>query len=119
MSISAKRAEIEAALRNVSYRQYSVAPDVGPGVSPPGAVIGAPSLRWTTAGPDPDEATWPVYVIVPADDRAAQRLWELIPLVTAALDQVENAQVTQAVPTTYPTSGGELPAYQVDVEVNL
>lgn len=119
MTIAEKAAELAEALRTVTLPGFRVYPDVGPGVSPPGAVVGAPTFRWETGSAAPTSARWPVWLVVTAGDRAAQHLWELLPPVTEALDGVLDAAVVEASPGTYPTSGGDLPAYIIEIEVNL
>ncbi|MFI6160390.1 hypothetical protein ACIA59_10620 [Micromonospora haikouensis] len=95
-------------------------PDVGAGVSPPALVVGVPSLTWEGMCAGPTSARWLVYVVVPADNaRAAGRLMELVLRVAAALDAVDDAVVVRADPGTYPASGGDLPAYEIQVDMAL
>lgn len=97
-----------------------VHPDVGPGVDPPAVVVGVPALEWEGICPGPTSAQFPVWVVVPNDlARADGRLYELVPLVAAALDEVPDATVVRADPGTYPSSSGDLPAYQITVDVAL
>jgi hypothetical protein len=97
-----------------------VHPDVGPGVDPPAVVVGVPALEWEALCPGPTSAQFPVWVVVPNDlARADTRLYELVPLVAAALDEVPDATVVRADPGTYPSSGVDLPAYQITVDVAL
>lgn len=94
-------------------------PDVGPAVTPPATVMGPPAFTWETPCDAPTSARWLVYVIVSADDRAMQRLFDLLPKVAAALDAVTDATVVRADPGTYPTSNGDLPAYEIQVDYSL
>lgn len=119
MTIASTADELTAALRTVVAPGFEVYPDIGPAVSPPGAVLGAPTLQWETPGVEPTSARWSVFLIVPAGDRASRELWDLIPPVTAALDQVADVAVMTASPSSYPTSGGDLPAYEIQIEVSL
>ncbi len=107
------------ALNGVEVPGLRVYPDVGPGVSPPGVVLGVPTFQWETPGSEPTSARWPVFLIVPRTDRALRQLWELLLPVTAALDGVVDVVVVTASPSAYPTSGGELPAYEIQIEVSL
>lgn len=114
--ISDAAAELEAALRTVSgLRVYT---DPGAVIDPPGAVLGPPSLAWETPCADPTSATFLVVVVVSADDRAMPRLWELTPLVAAAVDQVRGAVVLRAAPGSWATNT-PLPCYEISVEVSL
>lgn len=109
---------LRAALATVEgVRHY---PDVGPGVDPPATVLGVPSLEWGSMCQEPTSASWVVYLVVAADSaRAASTLFQLLPRVVAALDAVEDAVVVRADPGTYPASSGDLPAYQIQIDVAL
>lgn len=97
-----------------------VHPDVGPGVEAPAVVVGVPALEWEGICDGPTSAQFPVWVIVPNDlARADVRLFELVPLVADAIDAVPGASVRRADPGTYPTSSGDLPAYQIQVDYSL
>lgn len=115
--IQQARQELVTALNAVQGAR--VHPDLGPGLSPPVLVVGVPALEWQTVCENPTTARFPVYVVVKRDDRTADRLMELLPLVTAAVDGVPDAVVTRADPGSYPTSDGDLPAYQITVEYAL
>ncbi|PZG14422.1 hypothetical protein C1I95_21765 [Micromonospora craterilacus] len=110
--------EAAAAVRGV--RVY---PDIGPGVSPPAVVIGPPALTWEAlpgCGGEPTSGRYPVYVVVGDDpDRALPQLLDLVLAVAAALDAVDDAVVGRAEPTLYPSSGADLPAYQIQVDMAL
>jgi hypothetical protein len=95
-----------------------VPPDVGPGVDPPAVVVGVPSLLWeSTCGMTSAQVI--VWLVVTRDEFALTRLLELVPLVAAVLDTVENATVVRADPGTYPIGDSDLPAYQISVDVAL
>lgn len=97
-----------------------VHPDVGPGVEAPAVIVGVPALEWEGLCDGPTSARFPVWVVVPNDlARATARLYELVPLVAAAFDEVRDATVVRADPGTYPSSSGDLPAYQIQVDVAL
>lgn len=116
-AVQAAKAALVEALRTVEGARTF--PDIGPGVTPPGLVVGVPSLEWGSHGPLPTVARWVVYLVVFADERAASRLFELLPRVTDALDSVTDAAVTRADPGSYPSNDGDLPAYQITVEYAL
>ena len=97
-------------------RRYA---DPGAVVDPPGVVLGAPALTWGTGCADPTEARWLVYLVVAASDRALEELWELLPIVVAALDSVPGAAVIRADPGAYLAGGPELPCYEIQVDYGL
>lgn len=98
-----------------------VQPDFGPAVDPPAVVLGPPALVWESGCLGPSSAQWRVYVVVTADEKSAQRLYELVPAVADALDGVRQAAVTRADPGRWPnsTGTGDLPTYEITVEVAL
>lgn len=102
--------------------------DPGASVSPPAtaagdggatAVLGPPALVWESGCPDPTSARWVLYVVVDATDRSLPRLWELVPVVAAALDGDPGIAVLRADPGAYLTGGVELPCYEIQIEVSL
>lgn len=95
-------------------------PDVGPGVDPPALVLGVPSLQWEGLCQEPTSARWLVYVVVSADyARASGALIGLVLAVAAVLDEVPDVSVLRADPGTYPASSGDLPAYQIEIQMAL
>jgi hypothetical protein len=92
----------------------------------PAVVVGMARLDGTGDAPyrrpdepfEPTDAQIPVWIMVPADPRAAQNLYTVLPLIAAALDDVTNAVVVSAGPGRYPspTDQKEFPAYEVIVE---
>lgn len=118
MSAVAEMAEaLRAALRGVEGVRHLT--DAGESSDPPATTLGPPSLTWSGDLAEPREATFPVALVVPADERAFDRLWTLLPLVAAALDGVPDVVVRRAEPGTYPAGGVELPAYLIEVETAL
>lgn len=91
-------------------------------LDPPCALLGPPQLDWTSYsnGGQPDEATFVVLLAVTADDRATERLWDLVVRTAAALESEMDAIVRSAFPISV-TAGGQsdLPAYQLQTEVSL
>lgn len=67
---------------------------------------------------EPTEAQIPVWIVVPSDKNATTNLYQILPLVAAALDDVTDAVVASAGPGRYPspTDQKEFPAYEVIVE---
>lgn len=108
---------LEAALQTVpGIRTYT---DPQALIDPPGAVILPPDLTWSVFGAEPTEATFPVALVVAVGDSAMPNLWDLIPLVSQALNSLPNAAVRRAEAIEVPTGGVRLPAYVFSVEVVL
>ncbi|MCW6008501.1 hypothetical protein K1W54_28750 [Micromonospora sp. CPCC 205371] len=113
-------AALTAAIQALPKDEIRLHPDVGAAVDPPAAVVGPPALLWEGACLEPTTARFLVYVIVSPDaERAKERLYALVPMVANALDQVTDASVIRADPGRYPTSDGDLPAYEIQVDVAL
>lgn len=93
--------------------------DFAPSVDAPAAVIGPPRMTWTTVCADPTGLTFPVFLVVKADEYATDALWDLLPLVSAALDATDFASVSEALPGTFPVGGVDLPAYELTVDSTL
>lgn len=89
---------------------------LGASLNPPAVVVGPP--RFTPLGvcAGPATATFPVTIAVALDDRALERLWELVPAVWEAIEDQTDAVVIAADPGTYSTGSGDLPAYELTVE---
>ncbi len=115
MSIADAAAALKTAVLTVEdVRVYAL----GEQVTPPGVVIGPPALTGQTVCAGPTDATFSVYVIVALDDRALERLWELVPAVWAAIEENTDAVVLRADPGTYAAAGipAEMPSYELAVE---
>lgn len=110
-------AALNTALKGVE--QVRLHADPGAAINPPATVVGPPSLTWDALAVWPTAARFLVYVVVAADQRALERLWDLVPVVAEAIDGLEDAVVVRADPGTYQTSGGELPCYQIQVDYAL
>lgn len=110
--------ELKAAVETVpDVRAYL---DPGASIAPPGVVIGPPQLTFEGYSGDPTEATFVLAVCVAASDRAMARLWDLVPLVAAAVHtHTEDAVVRRAQPGAWTAGGTELPCYELTVETNL
>lgn len=118
MSTVTEAAEaLEAALTTVEgLRTYR---DPGANVAPPAVVLGPPLLRWEGFRAGPTSATFTVFLVTAADDRALERLWQWVPVVAEALDEVTDAATSTATPGTFPAGGADLPCYQLQAEVSL
>lgn len=117
-AISEAATAIRVALKTVpKLRVYDRA---APVVDPPGAFVGPASLQWESQGcVEPTGATFPVFLIVAADERAIDRLHDLVLVAAAAIDAVDTAVVTAATPTVYDAGTSGLPAYLLTVEMSL
>lgn len=122
MSVKAAAEALEAALKTVVYEEHPIRVyrDLGANVNPPAAVLGAPELSFESGCPEPTDARFRVFVVVRADDRAPERLWELVPLVSAAIYELsDGVVVSPATPTLFQSGNVDLPAYEVPAEVPL
>lgn len=97
-----------------------------PGVvgDPPLVYVQPPTLSWDGYITEPTESVYEVVLAVKADEHAVQRLFELLPLVTAAIDgarQTHNvdAVVKTAEPGVWRVGNTELPAYFIRTEVSI
>lgn len=92
-----------------------------PGVSgePPLVYVQPPTLAWDTFDPDPNEAVFEVILAVAADEKAIERLFDLLPQVSAAVDRAENTVVKSAEPGVWRAGASELPAYFIRAEVAI
>lgn len=97
--------------------------DLGARVDPPAALLGAPALACESYCSGYTAARFLVYVVVAADDRAVERLWDLVPLVKDAIeDQVPDATAGEGYstqPGSWPVGATDLPAYTIQVDVPL
>lgn len=110
-------AELAGALAGVAgVRLYT---DLGASIDPPGVVLGPPALTWGGPCVEPVSARFLVAVVVAADERALPRLWDLAPLVAAAVDTVPDAVVVRADPGVWSTGTIELPCYELQIEMSL
>jgi hypothetical protein len=116
-AVAAAAAELAAALATVEgARPYA---DPGAVIDPPGLVLGPPALLFEGPCPEPTSARWLVYVVVPADERALETLWALVPVVAEAIDALPGAAVIRADPGTFLSGGVDLPCYEIQIDVSL
>lgn len=97
-------------------RVYS---DPGAVLDPPAAIVGPPAFTFGGPTSDPVGARFVVVVCVPFDDRAMDRLLELVPEVTAAVESETDAVTVEAMPSTWQSNQTALPSYEISVETSL
>lgn len=112
------RLAYEAALKTVSGVQYYPDPAMAFGVLP-GVTVGPPGLRWESIDGNATAAVFLVYVIVPADAFAIEKLLDLVPIVADAIDTMTDAAVMSAVPAAYVSGGLQYPSYEITTEYPL
>jgi hypothetical protein len=119
MSTVAEAADkLTAALKTVS--KIRVISDGNASLDPPCALLGPPQLDRSAYSRSWTSATFVVLLAVPADDRATDRLWGLIGEVADAIESEVDAVVQAAFPVSVAaSSGADLPAYQLQVEMSL
>lgn len=89
-------------------------------VIPPAVVVGPPLLTWEGVCEGPTSARWSVYVVTSMTEFATDQLLALVPVVGQAIERESRAVVNTATPGIYPAAqSGELPAYVLDVEMEL
>ena len=112
--IADARAELAAALDALDG--LVVVPD-GANIRPPAVLVLPPTLAWTGFAMS---ATFDVTVVVRADERATERLFELLEPVRDACLTVTDATCASATPSLFPAGdGAELPSYILSIEVSL
>lgn len=87
--------------------------------SPPAVYVGPPLLTWDGFDSDPTTATFTVYIVVPASDRAQEQLQDVLPAVATAVDRVPDAVVKSARPGIWKAGSADLPTYEMSVHVSL
>jgi hypothetical protein len=86
----------------------------------PAFVLGPPRLTWENAAShEPTGALFIVYAVVAADERAVERLWDLVTRASEAIDDRTNGVVIQADPGVFPSGTTNLPCYELQVEIGL
>lgn len=117
-AVKARLVELRAALDKLKPHGIRRA-ELGANVDPPAVVLGPPQLTWDAYVSVPTSARLVVYLSVALDDRSMDKLLDLLPLVTEAIESVKDCVVTLATPTAYTAGNSDLPAYEITVEVAL
>jgi hypothetical protein len=120
MSAADEKAALANFLQAGTGVQVYTEPDAP--INPPCMIIAPPTLSWTVFnGKGPDQAKWPLYLIVPDNGGAAAALDALILKVCTVLPSNPDAPTITdpAVPTSWRTSGATLPAYLLTLEGSL
>lgn len=113
-------AALKAALVTVEQLEGQVYEDPGITVPGVGAVITPPSLTWGTyGGSAPTDATFVVHLVVPFDEYATTRLFELVEPAVAAIETNPLFAVVSASPGLLQQGGAQLPTYALTVDVGL
>lgn len=108
-----------AAVRDVEGLTAASADQVGQ-QSLPVVVVGAPALTGETFCAGPSTATFAVTLLVRLDSTAMERLFDLAPLVWAAIEDSTDGIVSGAVPVSYDLGQGvTAAAYELTVEYPL
>lgn len=116
--VTAAAEGLEQALRTVPALR--VVRDPGATVDGPTAMLAVPALTWESHCVEPTGATWVVHLVVDVNERAVERLWDLIGTVSAAIDkEFLDGSVIRADPGTWSAAGSELPSYALQVDVAL
>ncbi|MFI5607775.1 hypothetical protein [Amycolatopsis sp. NPDC051903] len=93
--------------------------DPGASVQGLGAVITPPILSWESFCEDPTEATFVVHLVVPFDEYATFRLYELLEPVVTAIQSDPRFSVSSASPGLLQSGGAQLPTYAISVDTAL
>lgn len=115
-AVKAAAEALEAALKNVEG--VAVSRDLSATLATPALVLGPPQLDWEAGFVGPTSARFIVFVVVDPDERAIERLWLLVEAVAEAIDATP-AVVVSAAPAVYVSTTGDLPAYEIIVEMTL
>ncbi|MEU8636788.1 hypothetical protein AB0C38_31845 [Amycolatopsis sp. NPDC048633] len=111
---------LKAALKTVEQLDGRVYEDPGATVSSVGAVITPPTVAWDSfARSAPTEATFVVHLVVPLDEYATARLYDLVEPVVDAIEADPLFAVASASPGLLQQGGTQLPTYALTVDVGL
>ncbi|MFI6308488.1 hypothetical protein ACIBCH_41900 [Amycolatopsis thailandensis] len=113
-------AALKAALVTVEALDSQVHEDLGATVQGVGVVIAPPSVAWDSFGRcGPTEATFVVHLVVPFDEYATTRLYELVEPIVTAIETDPLFTVASASPGLLKQGGTDLPTYAITVDVGL
>lgn len=119
-SIQDAVAALRAALETVAALDKRIIEDPGKAVTGISAVITPPIVSWGSfGGSEPSEATFVVHLVVPSDQYATARLYELVEPVVAAIESAPLFAVPSASPGLLRQGGTDLPTYAISVDVGL
>lgn len=101
-----------------AFRVYSEPTDV---VDPPGVVLFPPTFGWEAGPPGPPRsATFTATVCVQGGTGTVSAdLYTVLPVVTEAIESVDDALMVSAEPGSYTAGEVDLPAYILRFEVAL
>ena len=116
--VATATAEVKSALATVPGATVTTDPGATLAVLP-ALVLGPPRLSWESGCLGPTEALYIVSVVVDQDERAIERLWDLVVAVGNAVDGHSDGVVVQADPGVFPSGPAQLPCYDVQIEVPL
>ncbi|NBH01940.1 hypothetical protein [Amycolatopsis sp. SID8362] len=114
-------AALKAALEAVGQLDGRVYENPAATVTGVGAVIAPPTVEWGSYGHDagPTEAAFVVHLVVPFDEYATTRLYELVEPMREAIEGDPLFSVTSASPGLLQQGGTQLPTYALTVDVGL
>lgn len=105
--------ELQLVLAGVSG--VRVTADMAAKVDPPFLVVTPPKLTYDAYRPSPTEASFRVPLVVAGDERAAERLLDLLPAVEQVIYDSESAALTDAVAGSW--GNPPLPCLLLTIEV--
>ena len=108
--------DLTTALKAVDGVRYY---DYGDNIDPPAVLVSPPTIDWEGYAPQPTTATIQVFLVVGQNDRALPQLLKYLPLVSDAVDSVENAVCSTATPTIFQVGSTDLPCYAISVDISL
>lgn len=116
-AIAEAAARLVAGLKTVEGLRHV---ELAAAVDRPSFVVGMPRLSFEAYDPGTaTSATFPVFLVVPLDDRAQKRLWDYVEPVAAALEGLSAVTVGTAEPGMYESGSVPLPSYTFTVEMSL
>lgn len=115
MSILDTTNAIAAALRTIGGLSVYTEMDASPNV--PAVYIGPPELSWTVYNSArPDQLTFRLYLVVASNGYSVAALEPLLDQISDALASQTDSALTQAVPSNWPASSANIPAYLLTLE---
>lgn len=105
--------ELQAVLKAVPG--VRVTADMAAKLDPPFLVVSPPKLTYDAYRSTPTEATFQVPLVVAGDERAAERLLDLLPAVEQVIYDSESAVLTDAVAGSW--GNPSLPCFLLTIEV--